>query len=198
MAKPRSSATSTEVIAGFTSAQWKQHMDTDEDWTERLEGVDQAAVREVVAALGHADAELRILACNLAYAIGVDGLGPHAGEAVTTLEALAAKDTKPKVRSRARLVHEGLAGDLERAAIRRELPWLGGHSEAAIPAAIAAMDDPRPTVRLQVYLWWSNAKAVPAEAARAVAAKLAAVIDRETDPVTRRAAELARANVAGG
>lgn len=198
MAKPRSSATSTEVIAGFTPAQWKQHMDTDEDWTERLEGIGEAAVREVVAALGHADAELRILACNLAYAIGVDGLGAHAAEVVTTLEALAAKDGKPKVRTRARLVHEGLAGDLERAAIRRELPWLGGYSEAAIPAAIAAIEDPRPAVRLQVYLWWSNAKAVPAEVGRAVAAKLAAAIDRESDPVTRRAAELARANVAGG
>ena len=197
MAKPRKAPPADVSIAGFTPAEWKQHMDTDEDWTERLEGASEAKVREVIAALDHADAEVRALACSMAYAIGVSGLGQHAGTTVARLAAIAEGDPKPKVRSRARVVHEGMSGELQRATIRRELPWLTEYSEAALPQAVAALDDPRDFVRLQVYMWWANAAAIPAATRTKVADKLATLAGRETDDVTRRAAELAHAHVRG-
>jgi hypothetical protein len=198
VAKPRKESTSNVTIAGLSPAQWKHHMDTDEDWTERVENASEAQVLEVVAALDHADADVRALACNIAYAIGVGGLGSHAQSTVTRLAALAESDPKPKVRNRARVVHEGLAGELERAAIRRELPWLAAYSEDAAPQAAAAIDDAREGVRLQVYLWWANASAIPAAIRAEVAGKLAVQAERETDELTRRAAQLAHAHVRGG
>lgn len=197
MAKLRRAPSADVRIAGFTPAEWKQHMDTDEDWTERLEGAPEASVLEVIAALDHADADVRALACSLAYAIGVSGLGAHADRTVARLSAIAEGDPKPKVRSRARVVHEGLAGELQRATIRRELPWLTEWSEAAVPQAVAALDDARDYVRLQVYMWWANAASIPASVRPAVADKLAQLATRETDEVTRRAAELAHAHVRG-
>jgi hypothetical protein len=131
------------------------------------------------------------------YAIGVAGLGDRAPSAVVRLAALAAGDANNKVRNRARIVHEGLAGELERVAVRRELPWLAAFAEDALPEALAALDDPREPVRLQVYLWLANAPAIPAKVGATIADKLAAQAERETDDVTRRAAQLAYAHVRG-
>lgn len=195
MAKAASGSSVT--IAGFTVAEWKKHMDTDEDWTERLEHANDTSVREVVGALDHEDVEVRGLACNMVYAIGIEALGTHAQATVDKLAALAERDSKPKIRNRARVVHEGLAGELERATIRRDLPWLAEYSEAAVPKAVAAIDDARAPVRLQVYLWLANAGAIPADARATLATKLGAQIERETDDVTRRAAEIALAHVKG-
>lgn len=191
MAKPKTPAAAAAPIAGATPVQWKHHMDTDEDWTERLDGIGDAAVLEVIAALDHGDAEVRALACSLSYAIGVAGLGEHAEHTVARLAALAGGDPKAKVRNRARTVHEGLHGELQRVALHRELPWLARYAEAAVPQAIAALADPRAAVRLQVYLWWTHAAALPAELRTTVADRLAGQIDRETDAITRRAAQLA-------
>ncbi|MBX7080936.1 MAG: hypothetical protein K1X88_17185 [Nannocystaceae bacterium] len=185
------------TIAGFTVEQWKQHMDEDEDWTERLEDAPDARVAEVVAALDHADADVRGLACNLAYALGVEGLRGHAEAAVERLANLSRSDPKPKVKSRARVVHETLAADLQRAAIRRELPWLGAWDPAAVPAAIAALQDPREAVRVQVYLWWSNAGTVPASARGDAATALRRAAERETDATARHLASLAVAALGG-
>jgi hypothetical protein len=198
VAKSRKTSSSTEPIAGLTPEQWKHHMHTDEDWTERLEGASEASVREVVAALEHADAEVRGLACNMVYAVGVEALGEHAVNAVARLHALSQEDRNAKVRNRARIVHEGIAGELERIQIRRELPWLAAFSEDALPRAAAAIDDTRDAVRLQVYLWWANATAIPAAMRTEVADKIAARAERETDEVTRRAAQLAHAHVRAG
>src|SRR5687767_1125022 len=118
-------------------------MDADEDWTERLEGATEEHIREAIAALGNDDAAVRALACNLVYAIGVPALGDHAPEAVERLAALASGDGNAKVRNRARIVHEGMAGELERAAIRNEFPWLAAFAEDALPKAVAALDDAR-------------------------------------------------------
>lgn len=197
MAKAKNPPSAVAPIAGLLPVQWKHHMDTDEDWTERLENVGEAGVGEVIAALDHGDAEIRALACSLAYAIGVAGLGAHAARTVARVAELADGDPKPKVRNRARTVHEGLAGEMQRVAIHRELPWLAGYTEAALPHATAALDDPRAAVRLQVYLWWINAAAVPADTRKIVADKLAALIDRETDAIARRAAQLACAQLRG-
>jgi hypothetical protein len=197
VAKARKSPGVDVTIAGFTPAQWKQHQDTDEDWTERLDGASEAAVRDVVQALEHADATVRALACNLAYALGVAGLGDHAPAAVERL-AVMAQDDKVKVRNRARIVHETLATELERTAILREHPWLSGFDPAALPQAIAALDDARPLVRLQTYLWWANASEIPSAARADALTKLAASATRETDDVARRAAEIAHAVLRGG
>lgn len=193
----RDAATPTVKLAGFTPAEWKQHMDVDEDWTERLEGASAATVAEIVAALDHGDGEVRLLACNLVYALGLDGLADATTDAIARVGALASGETKAKIRARARLVHESLSADLQRAQIRRELPWLAGFSADAIAAATAAIDDPRDTVRVQVYVWWANAGAVPAAARGGIADKLAAAAGRETDPIAKRAAELAQAHVRG-
>lgn len=190
----RSSRDATTLV-GFTVAEWKQHMDVDEDWTERLEGATPEATDEVIAALGHTDADVRLLACNLVYALGIAGLGDAAATAVARVGELAARETKSKIRSRARLVHESLTSDLQRAQINRELPWLTGFSASAIADATTALDDSREAVRLQVYVWWANAGAVPAAAREVVAVKLAAAIAKENDPLTRRAAELALAHM---
>jgi hypothetical protein len=172
-------------------------MDTDEDWTERLENASESQVREAIAALEHGDAEVRALACNLVYAIGIEGLGANAQSTIARLAALAQSDAKAKVKNRARIVHEGLAGDLQRAEIRRELPWLAAYAKDAWPKAVGALDDARVAVRLQVYLWWTNAPQIPADVRASAAAKLAAQCERETDDVTRRAAQLALAQVRG-
>ncbi len=188
---------SSVTIAGFTPAQWKQHMDEDEDWTERLEDASADRVAEVVAALAHADAEVRGLACNLAYALGADGLGAHADAAVRQLASLASGDPKPKVKSRARLVHETLAADLQRARIRRELPWLAAWDPEQVAAATAALGDGRDAVRLQVYLWFSNAGATPPTVRAAAATALRAAAGKEQDPTLRHAVSLAIAAMGG-
>lgn len=185
-------------LAGFTVAEWKQHMDVDEDWTERLEGTSPAAIDEIIAALAHTEADVRLLACNLVYALGVAGLGDAATHAVAKVGELAGRETKARIRSRARLVHESLSNDLQRAGILREMPWLVGFSADALPAAAAAIDDGREAVRLQVYVWWANAGAVGLSVREAVTPKLAAAIGAETDPLVRRAAELALAHLRGG
>lgn len=197
MAKPRKPSAPAAAIAGFTPAEWKQHMDTDEDWTERLEGAPEPSVREVIGALDHEGADVRALACNLAYALGVDGLGAHADAAVERLAALAQGDKNAKVRSRARLVHESLAGELERAAVRRELPWLAAFDPSATDAAFAAGEDPRDAVRLQVYLWWANATTLDPQTAAKATKALKAAVDRESDPVLRQAGEIALARLRG-
>lgn len=185
------------MLAGFTVEQWKQHMDQDEDWTERIEGADAASVQGVVEALAHAHADVRLLACNLIYALGADGLGAHGDAAVARLAELAANEPKVKVRTRARLVHEAVAQAQLRAAIHREFPWLRDTSGDAAVQALAALDDARAPVRLHVYLWWVNA-AKPATASRTAAAqKLAALVERETEPELRHAASLALARVRG-
>ena len=195
MAKSRKSSAPTPPIAGFTPEQWKKHMDVDEDWTERLIGASEAHVGEVLAALDDADATVRGLACNLAYALGVEGLGTRAAQAVERLATLAQSDPAKKVRTRAAVVHEGLAGALEHATIRGELPWLAGYDPDVLPAAIAAIEDARAAVRLQVYLWWANAAAIPQAARAAASDRLAARLEQETDAMTRRAAELALGHV---
>lgn len=197
MASSDPSAREATKLVGFTVAEWKQHMDTDEDWTERLEGAGAAATSEVIDALAHADADVRLLACNLVYALGVTGLGDAAATAVTRTAELAARETKAKIRSRARLVHETLSADLQRAQIRREFPWLTGFSADALAGATAALDDPREPVRLQVYVWWANAGAVGAATREVIAGRLIAAVARESDPLTRRAAELALSHVRG-
>jgi hypothetical protein len=170
-------------------------MDADEDWTERLEGASEEHIREAIAALGNDDAGVRALACNLVYAIGVPALGEHAPGAVERLAALASSDGNARVRNRARIVHEGMAGELERASIRTEFPWLAEFAEDALPKAVAALDDTRESVRLQVYMWWCNAGTIPAAIRKSAADKLGALAGRETDEVTRRAAQLALAHV---
>lgn len=185
------------MLAGFTVEQWKQHMDQDEDWTERIEGADAASVRGIVEALAHANADVRLLACNLIYALGADGLGAQGDVAVTRLAELAANEPKVKLRTRARLVHEAVAQAQQRAAIHREFPWLGDSSGDAAAQALAALDDARARVRLHVYLWWVNA-AKPATASRTAAAqKLAGLVERESEPELRQAASLALARVRG-
>ncbi len=191
MANAKQSTTVAVSIAGFTPEQWKQHMDTDEDWTERLDGVGEAAVREVLVALQHAEADVRALACNLVYAIGIDGLGGHANEAVELLAKLVAGESKAKVKARARMVHDSMAEELSRVTIRREMPWLASYAAAALPAAIGALADERPAVRLQVYVWLSNAGAIGAEHRAVLVGRLEAAVGRETDAISKRAAELA-------
>jgi F0F1-type ATP synthase membrane subunit c/vacuolar-type H+-ATPase subunit K len=198
MAKSRKTSSAPLTIAGLTTDQWKHHMDVDEDWTERLEGIGEPAVREVLGALEHADADVRALAASLAYGIGAAGLGGHAAGVVARLADVAERDPKAKVRNRARVVHESLAGEVERAAIRREHPWLEAYASEALSAAEAAIDDPREAVRLQVYLWWTSAVAVSPEVRPVIVAKLAAGVERETDDVVRRAAQLAHAHLAAG
>ncbi len=195
MGKTRKSSAFSSTIAGFTPEQWKQHMDTDEEWTDRLTGVADAQVLEIVAALEHGDAAVRGLACNLAYALGVEGLGARAPEAVERLATLAQSDPVAKVKKHAGIVHEGLAGALERATMRREMPWLAGYDPDVVPAAISAIDDARASVRLQVYLWWANAPTIPDDARAAAEDRLVARIAQENDPMTRRAAELALGHV---
>ena len=88
-----------------------------------------------------------------------------------------------------------MAGELERASIRNEFPWLAAFDEDALPKAVAALDDARESVRLQVYMWWCNAGTIPAAIRKGAADKLGALAGRETDDVTRRAAQLALAHV---
>jgi hypothetical protein len=197
VAKAKKGSGSSVKIAGWTPDEWQAHMDADEDWTERLEGASEAKVLEAIAALDHAEASVRALACNLVYAIGVDGLGDHASRTVARLSELSQGDSAVKVRNRARIVHEGLAGEVERAAIRREMPWLSGYAENALPQATAALADPRQPVRLQVYLWWANATGVPSKARTGAAEAIAAALDAETDEVTHRAAQIALAHLRG-
>lgn len=178
-------------LAGFTVAEWKHHMDHDEDWSERLDGADDAIVREIVDALRHTDAAVRALACNLVYGLGVSGLGVHATSAVETLGNLG-EDKDKKVRTRARLVHETLASELARANVQAEFPWLQAYDPGAHGAALAALDDTRDEVRLQTCLWWAHAADVPSDVGSTVADKLSALIARESDDVRRRAAELAQ------
>lgn len=191
MAKAKQSAAASVPIAGFTPDEWKQHMDTDEDWTERLDGVGEPAIREVLAALQHADVDVRALACNLVYAIGIDGLGAHASEAVDVLAKLVASEGKAKVKARARMIHDSMAEELLRATIRRDMPWLASYAADAVPAATAALLDERAAVRLQVYVWITNAGAIPAAHRPALLERLQGASGRETDPVSKRAAELA-------
>jgi hypothetical protein len=192
MAKARGKADDTVAVAGFTVAQWKHHMDHDEDWTERLDGAGDAVVAEIVGALGHAEPNVRALACNLVYAVGVRGLGGRAAVAIEQLGELAASDKNKKVRTRAGLVHESMASELQRANIRQELAWLDGYDPAAHPQALEAIADPRDEVRLQTYLWWANVSGVPGDVGRDAVAKLMRQVECETDDLRRRAAEIAR------
>lgn len=198
MGKARKGSGSSETIAGWTPDEWQSHMNVDEDWTERLEGASEAKVLEAITALEHPDAKVRALACNLVYAIGVEGLGEHAARTVARLHALAQGDSVAKVRNRARIVHEGMAGEVERAAIRREMPWLSAYAEHALPQATAALADARQSVRLQVYLWWANATSVPTKIRTSVGDTIAAQLDAETDEVTHQAAQIALAHLRGG
>jgi hypothetical protein len=197
VAKAKKGSGSSVTIAGWTPDEWQAHMDADEDWTERLEGASEPKVLEAIAALDHGEASVRALACNLVYAIGIEGLGEHASRTVARLFELAHGDSAVKVRNRARIVHEGLAGELERAAIRREMPWLSAYSEHALPKATAGLADPRQPVRLQVYLWWANATGVPSKARAAAIEAIAAALDAETDEITHRAAQIALAHLRG-
>ena len=198
MPKPRKPAADvTDTIAGFTPAMWKKHMDTDEDWTERLEGAPEASVREVVDALGHTSAEVSGLACNLVYALGVTGLGTHVSEAIVRLATLRDGDRQAKVRSRAKIVHESLAGEVERAAIRRALPWLAAFDPAAVPAATRALDDGSDAARLQVYLWWANTEGLDANARASALEALETRAATEVEPLLKQAAAIAMGRVRG-
>jgi hypothetical protein len=90
-------------------------------------------------------------------------------------------------------VHESLAGEVERAAVRREMPWLAAFSADAVPQALAALADPREAARLQVYLWWAAAAVIAPEARASAIEAISG--RREVDPVLRQAADLALAHL---
>jgi hypothetical protein len=93
-----------ELTIGLqTIAQWRYQMKFTE-WSAMLDGASEATVREVIAALGHADAETRRVACKLAGALGVAGLGKNLIACCGRLRALAELDPDDHVRACAREV----------------------------------------------------------------------------------------------
>ena len=178
------------TVAGWTVKQWQQMM-RDIEWSVMLDGAGDKSVDEVVAALEHADPEVRALACKLTDALGVTGLGLRAELGLERLRQLATADPDKGVRVLAKQAGDDLAAAILREAVRAEFPWIVNFNSASFPQALAALDDERRPVRLEVYSWWSNAWEVPADMRAKVKEKLSQIVDRESDPLTREVGHLA-------
>jgi hypothetical protein len=100
-------------IAGLTVAQWAHEMRTEPGWDVMLEGAGDERVREAVDALEDADGSVRLIACNLVEAFGVDGLGAHAKHALALLEKHAGSDPDESVRRAARDAYDDLRDRIE-------------------------------------------------------------------------------------
>jgi hypothetical protein len=107
-------------IAGWTPAQWAEHIGSGDDWAALLDGATDRSIDEILAALGHPDGATRVLACRLVTALGADGLGQKAEHAVFLLRGLVDDDPEVAVRGRAADARERISELMERRRIERE------------------------------------------------------------------------------
>jgi hypothetical protein len=173
------------TLARWTIAQWLYLMRSS-DWSVMIDGAGDETVTEVLAALDHRDAKVRAVACKLVGAMGTYSLKQRGNACVARLGALAAGDPDKRVRAEAKQVAADLAEQIEREAIRAEFPWITNFRSDAVTTALAALDDPRPAVRLEVASWFAHAWELTASVRRKALVKLTRLAERATDKSTRQ------------